>query len=209
MADRLTIYNSALRALGERSLSSLTEEREPRYELDAIYSPTVLYCLEDGAWDFAMRTAQVDASLSVTPEFGYQYAFQKPSDWVRTFQVSPSELLTPPLVASEFTDEAGYWYANVDPLFVKFVSRDVAYGLDLARWPESFAAYVSSRLAWEISARLTSSEDKRQRLEKEMVRLRSNALAKDAINSPVAFAPPGSWSRARTGFYGVNDYRRG
>mgnify|MGYP001565592665 CR=1 FL=1 len=36
--DRLGLYNVALGALGERSLDSLTEDGEPRRELDAVWA---------------------------------------------------------------------------------------------------------------------------------------------------------------------------
>jgi hypothetical protein len=45
--SKLGIYNDALRILGERKLSSISEDRPPRYRLDDIYDfGAIEYCLE-------------------------------------------------------------------------------------------------------------------------------------------------------------------
>lgn len=198
MADRLKLYNDALTThLGERRLANLSEDREPRHNLDTVYDAAVKFCLEEGNWDFAMRAVKIAKSTAVTPAFGYRFAFAKPLDWIRSFIISPNELLEPALVGKQVTDEAGYWYADVDPIYVKYVSLDTAYGLDLSRWPESFANYVGCYLATKIVKPTTSSQSFRDELGKVLKLLRSNALAKDAINAPVSFPPRGSWSRSR------------
>ena len=45
MASKLSIYNGALRAIGERRLASLTEDRASRRELDDAYDDVVANCL--------------------------------------------------------------------------------------------------------------------------------------------------------------------
>lgn len=198
MADKLALYNDALNThLGERRLANLTEDREPRHNLDAVYTSAVKFCLEEGNWDFAMRAVKIEKSAAVTPAFGFRFAFAKPADWIRTFLISVNPWLEPPMVGKEYTDEAGYWYADIDTIYVKYVSLDAAYGLDLTRWPESFTNYVGCYLATKMVSPTTSSEAKLDRLSKALKLLRSNALAKDAINAPVSFPPKGSWSRSR------------
>ena len=56
MTDRLSLYNDALLLCGERALTSLSEDREPRRLLDQIWnSGGVNVCLAEGQWFFAMR----------------------------------------------------------------------------------------------------------------------------------------------------------
>jgi hypothetical protein len=201
MTSKLSLFKGALLNIGDRSLSALTDNVEPRYALDDAYDEGVALCLEAGYWNHAMRVVQVDSSASVTPAFGYQYAFTKPTDWVRTYQASPSETLVPLLDQGQLNDEAGYWYANIDPLFVKYVSNDVAYGMDLSKWPQSFTSYVEWHLADKIAKRVTgkvlSDADKL-----EVRRAKRNAMSKDAMNEGAIFPPMGSWARARAGFFG-------
>jgi len=149
--SKLGIYNNALLHLEERKLSSLSENREPRRALDDAYDVVIGYCIEQGFWKHALRTVSIEASSSIDPAFGYQNAFVKPDDWVRTYQVSESENFEPQLL--RFNDEGAYWYADSDPLYFRYVSNDPSWGYDLSRWPASFAEYVALRLAVRHGAR--------------------------------------------------------
>lgn len=201
MASRLEIYNDALAHLGERKLASLTEAREPRRKLDDQWDRGVRYCLEQGLWNFALRTVQVDSSASFTPTFGYTKAFEKPTDWIRTAVISDNEMLSPPLL--RYSDEVDLWYADVDPLFAQYVSDDTTYGADVSRWPETFAEYVACHLARKICRGLTSSLSDFDELLKLERKLRADARSKDAMNQAPAFPPQGTWSRSRSGGAGT------
>lgn len=194
MADKLSLYNDALLILGERKLGSLSEAREPRRAIDDAYDKALGYCLEAGFWNFAMRAVQIDSSSSVVPTFGYTAAFPKPSDFVRTYKQSQFEQLDPLLL--DIVDEPDYWYANCDPIYVKYVSDDIAYGKDLSIWPETFADYVATRLAFKACKRITG-KDPTDELIKGEKRAAAIARGKDAMNEPIGFPPMGTWASAR------------
>lgn len=196
MSTKLGAYNEALRILGERRLSSLTETRDHRYHLDDAYDRVLAYCLEQGFWNFAMRSVQIDASGSLDPAFGFTFAFEKPSDWVRTYIVSESDRLD--CWPGVFTDEAGIWYADSDPLWAKYVSNDATYGANLGNWPETFGHYVACRLAVETCPSISSgSSEKLDMATKRERRAKADARAKDAMNEPPGFPPMGTWARSR------------
>lgn len=198
MATKLQLFNTALRLIGERSLASLTEAREPRYVLDEIYTPALYYCLEQGLWNFAKRTIEANDVPSVTPTFGFTYAFTKPDDWIRTVMMSGSPTFDPPL--NDYEDEQEYWYANITPIYCSYVSNDDEYGFDLAKWPMTFTRFVEAHLAAEICERLTQNASKHDMLRKmERARL-SDARSKDAMNEPARFTPMGRWARSRSNF---------
>lgn len=198
MASKLGLYNSALLILGERKLSGLSEAREPRRALDDAYDDVVGYCLERGFWNFAMRAIQADSSPSVTPTFGYNYAFAKPADFVRLHSFGATETFNPPLMT--IVDEPNYWYANVDPLYVRYVSNDTAYGLDLSLWSNTFADYVAHRLAVKTCKRITGAfpSDEMKADEKRAAAI---AKSKDAMDEPPAFPPRGTWVNSRLGTF--------
>jgi hypothetical protein len=200
MASKLGIYNDALLHLGEERLASLTEARAPRRALDDAWDDGVEYCLEQGMWNFAARSMRVDSSASIDPSFGFEYAFAKPEDWIRTMVASSSEQLEPPLIGKEYLDEAGYWYANCDPLYVKIVSSGTTYGFDLSFWPQTFAMYVSAHLARRTCVRITGSDNKMKDLFQLEKKARVDARSKDAMNEGVGVQPRGSWARSRGGF---------
>lgn len=197
MADKLSIFNRSLLLIGERSLSSLTEAREPRYTLDEVYTTAVGSCLEAGLWNFAMRAVEIEEDASVEPAFGYTSAFLIPSDWVRTDAVSRSPFFIPPL--TNYSQEQGYWYADGTPLYVRYVSNDTDYGLDLASWPQTFTRYVEAHIACEICERITQNASKLKELRELEKRRCYDARVKDASNESVRFKPTGSWVSSRLG----------
>lgn len=203
MADKLSLYNAALRELGERRLASLSEPREPRRVLDDIYDQEVAYCLGEGFWTFMVRTAQMDASDTVTPEFGFLFAFVLPTDWLRTVTMSASQTLSPPFFDNDATIETGYVYTNWTPIYLQYVSNDALYGLNLGAWPAAFTDFVAKRLARQACVAITGKRDMLggpEGLIEVERKARLNARSKDAMNLPVKFAPTQTWVRARRGF---------
>lgn len=206
MASKLELYNDALLILGERKLASLTEAREPRRALDDAYDKSLDYCLEQGFFNFAMRAVQIDSSASVVPTFGYQYAFTKPTDFIRMYRQSANPQLDPPLL--DIVDEPNYWFANIDPLYVKYVSDSTAYGKDLSLWPETFADYVAMRLALKTCKRITGKEPDDVLIKGEK-KARVDARGKDAMNEPPGFAPTGTWVGSRRRGIDTSNRREG
>lgn len=196
MTTRLSIYNDALLLCGERALASLTEDREPRYLLDQVWDNDGLnYCLEEGQWYFATRTIQIDYDTAISPPFGYQHGFTKPDDWVLTCALCSDAYFRAPL--TQYVDEAGYWYADLDSLFVRYVSNDAAYGLDMARWPRIFTEFVAAQFASKMVLKLTNDDDRLARILKLRERLLSDAKNKNMMAEPTRFAARGSWSQSR------------
>jgi hypothetical protein len=197
-AARLGFYNEALRLLGERPLASLAENREPRRILDSVWDAGAIdYCLEQGQWQFAMRTINITYSPSVEPPFGYRYAFNKPDDLVRVTSVCTDEFFTTPNL--RYTDEAGFWFADDEALYVKYVSNHVNYGYDLSLWPQTFLKYVAAYFASEACVALNKSESTEQRIRSILKERHKDAMAKDAMAEPTKMLPTGSWVRARQG----------
>lgn len=199
MATKLTLYNEALRILGERNLASLTENREPRRLLDAVYDAGAInYCLEQGQWAFAIRAVKLEYSPSIVMGFsgGYSRGFEKPTDYVRLAAFCTDAGFTSPTMY--YATEAGYWFSDLDEVYIKYVSNDTTFGGDLSLWPESFTRYVAAYLAVEIAERLTQNATKWETLYKlAKLRLRE-ALSKDAMENPARVLPAGSWVSARS-----------
>ena len=205
-ATQLGLYNEALRLIGERRLASLSENREPRRVLDDIWADEAIdYCLEQGLWNFAMRAVQIDASTTV-PNFGYANAFDKPNDHIRTAGVAEDEFFNVPLTA--VLEEVGFWFADVDPLYVRYISNANSYGNDLTRWPSSFTKYVAAYLASEAVLTLTQSTDKQKAIYAIMQQRLRDAKSKDAMADATAFMPQGSWTSSRNGGHGTDRGKR-
>ena len=203
-ANALAIYNIAAAAIGERSLAT-GEANELSRALDEVWNRgngAIRYCLEQGLWNHAIRTVQVDADEDTDPAFGLAYAFTVPDDFVRLVQISLDEHFSYPL--NEYEHERGFWYADSSPLYVRYVSDDDAYGADMSLWPETFTLWVGYYLATQVAPRLKSDLDF-ERLEKRTKRALVDARSKDALQEPTRFPPSGSWVNARLGGRGRQD----
>lgn len=202
MTDKLSLYNLALGHLRQRRLGSLSDANEPRRVLDDFYPQVVAECLAEGLWKFMTRSVRIDASASITPSFGWAYAFAIPDDWVRTIQISDGETFDPPLL--DYVEEAGYWYANSTPLFVRLVSNDTSYGMDLSLWPANFTGFVAFYLAEYSCGRITGSDDLlkgEQGIIRRTYKAKIRAKATDAMNDPPGQPPMGTWARSRRGAF--------
>ena len=196
MTTKLKLYNQTLRILGERKLARVDENRSLRHVMDDEWDDDFVDgVLDSGYWNFAMRTAQISYNPSIEPDFGYQHAFDKPSDWIRTWQVSGDEYFHLPL--NQYADEQDYWFSDLDVIYVRYVSNDDQYGANIAEWPHAFAEFAAHEMAWKIVRLATASETKKQELKQERKEARAHALSVDAANQPVSRPPPGRWVQSR------------
>lgn len=198
MATKLDIFNGALLICGERFLASLTEAQETRRLLDHVWDVEdgVRNCLERGQWHFAMRAIQIDYDSGIEPGFGYQRAFVKPDDWVLTSAVCTDEYFRNP--QTRYVDEVGYWYSDVDTLYVRYVSDGNTYGRDVSHWPAQFREFVEAHFASKIIHKIKDSEEERTRIFKLRADALRNAKSNAIMAGPTQFMPPGAWVRARS-----------
>jgi hypothetical protein len=200
MTTRINLYNEALLLCGERFISTLNDNVETRYLLDHVWDNAgVKNCLESGQWKFAMRTILADYDTSITPDFGYVRAFLKPTDWCLTSAVCSDEYFTTPLI--HYSDEVGYWYSDLNEMYIKYVSDHADFGGNLSLWPSKFTQYVAAYFASRIILKITSDQARQDML----LHPRQGAVAKrlmeaksnDAMGDPPKFLPTGSWNNAR------------
>lgn len=200
MATKIGLYNGALALVGERKLASLTENRETRRLLDDVYEDMRLLALEAGFWKFALRTSKLSYSNSITIDFGYTRAYEKPDDLLRVHKLCEDEFLQIPLI--DFSEEGSFWFAHPDDIYISYVSSGADYGLDMSRWTPAFTNYVQHLLAERIVHRIAPPADVGKQgnnnLERKLKMALNDALAKDAVQGPPQFYPNGTWTSSRT-----------
>lgn len=156
---------------------------------------------------FARRSAQLDYDADYDAPFGFARQFAKPDDFVRTCAVCTDPYYTSPLL--QYTEEAGFWFADWDTIYVTYVSDDESYGTNYSAWSSSFGEYVEAYFAVRIAPK-TVSDQKLIDLKKDEKRLLHRALADNAQALPTKMKPPGNWlSSRRRGTTGNDGGNRG
>lgn len=196
---RLRLYNEALRELGQPRLTSLSEPGKTRETLDDIWQPAThdfaIECLAEGTWNFAMRSVYALQAADVEPVFGFDYAYEKPDDFVRLDGIYDSPWAEDPLKHDDFRDENGYWFTCAPEVWISFVSSDADYGLDASRWPTPFRRYVATLLAARSCRTITGQDADRLDVRAEVAK--RNAQSADGMNEGARFLRKGNWAKAR------------
>jgi hypothetical protein len=198
---KLRIFNKALYHLGSRALASLTENREPRRALQEMWganNEAVVYALERGDWNFAMRSSKLLPEIGVTTDFGPSLVYLKPTDFARLNGISYDENFGITLTASQYKDEGPYWVTDYEPIYVRYVSKDPDYGFNSGQWSQAFIEYVAAYLAFNACERITKSTSLRDYIGGIMMRELSNAKSRDAMDEGTKFPQSGHWSRSRS-----------
>jgi hypothetical protein len=196
MASKLSIFKGALRLLGPHELAALTDDRPERYQLDDAWDDAVEFLLGQGLWNFAIRVVQIDKTVSPSPApIGWDYAFAKPTDWIRTAGISNETTFR--LGFEDYEDEGSRWVANVDPLYVRYVSNDAAYGLSIASWPQAFAKTLEAYLAFESGLPISGDRGNRNDLYSLFKERLKMAKTLDAFYEAVDYPPAGRLVRSR------------
>lgn len=198
MADKLQLYNEALSHCKETRLATLAEARPSRRALDLHYDSTLKYMIEQGYWKFATRSVSITFDPSIVPpdDFGYRHAFNTPTDWVKTYQVSASGYFDPPL--EKWIRESNLFWGDEELVYLRYISNsDTDYGYDLTAWPGEYQLAFTLELACRILPLLPGSDAKLDKLEERARRKLLEALASSAATEPPRRPPMGSWNSAR------------
>ena len=199
MTSKLSLYNGALRELGERKLATLTDNVESRKKLDEVWDDDLINrVLKKGQWDFAGRAAELQASPSITPTFGYQYGFDQPLDYIRLLGIASDEYFSHPLTA--YSVEASWWFSDIETIYIRYVSNDAQWGQDYSLWPEDFTEYVELYMAGKVAPRLIGLRYDSAKFDEKIKKALIEAKGGDVMEQPAKFAPKGGWARSKQGF---------
>lgn len=163
--------------------------------------------LESYNWVFAQKALEWNYNSAIDPDFGYQYAFDIPSDYVRLSEISADEDFHYPL--RRYTKEGDYFYSDLQTIYLKYISNDSSYGTDYSKFTKSFEHMTATYMAMELCPALNKSESKRDELKKMYREYELKAKNIDFMELPTRFPPQSSWARARRGSSGRGDSRHG
>lgn len=205
MTTKLDIFNGALVHLGERSLSSLSENTPARYDLDAAWDSGVVdFCLREGLWTFAARVSKFSAATDIEPEFGYSFAFELPDDFIKLDGLFTDEYLR--IALQNFQREQNFLFCASEEIYMRYISNDASFGGNYSIWPDDFKDYVQTYLAFKACMKITGSDKTYLRLEKQVAKYKLEAKSRDSFEKPTRYPARSNWTRARlSGSTGIRD----
>jgi hypothetical protein len=151
---QLSLYNEALLLVGERELTTVTDDVEARYRLDTAYANGVDYCLELVAPVFARKTSKL-TTYTTSSQHAYDNVFTLPTDYISMVELYSDEKLDQPI--SRYIVEGGTLACNYTTIYLRYISN----GYALSLWDRSFAQVVAAYLAKSVAPRIASDEMER------------------------------------------------
>jgi len=198
MTDKLSVWNGALTAIGERELANDQENREPRYVLERLWNRDFIETiLQMGQWNFAIRSLKLEPDPNITTKFGYEHAYPQPEDYVRLVGFCEDE-------AFEYENKAyqvenGVFYTGRAEVYFRYVSNDPKYGTDFSKWPYNFTRFAEEYLGYCVTRRLTHSNPDTEQAEKRYKAALKAAKNTDAMEQPPKTVPISGWTHSRFG----------
>lgn len=190
MATEIGICNSALSKIGvTKAISSLTEGSKTANACNEQYAKLRDDLLRAHLWNFATARAELQASTTA-PASEYDFAYQLPSDWIRTVAVHDNDAGEG---AVEYRIEGRQILANALRAWLKYVKR-VA---DPNEMPADFREALALMLAAELAAPIANSNTLKTTLAAEFQRKLRKAKSTDAVEDYPESMPAGSWVTAR------------
>jgi hypothetical protein len=151
LATKISIINLALTAIGADRITAIgtADDTELAQKANAVWDFCLQEVLVAHRWKFATKRSSL-ARLSSGPDFGYNYAFQLPTGYVRAIDPSPRDVT--------YTIEDNKVYYNDDTFYLRYI----AYISDPSKFSIGFtlalAAKIAATIAFSVSNSMTVAQ---------------------------------------------------
>lgn len=198
MTTEVSIANRALQILGADPIISLTENNKRARVLRVAFDPVRDAELQRRNWRFSIKRTTL-AALADTPDSGFAYQYQVPTDYLRLLTGGD---LIPLANLSDYVSTPSALYAVEGdriltdvgaPLSIRYVARIS----DTSKFSASFAESLAARLAWECCDAITQSDSKQQLAERRYMIAMREARRANAFEGPTEAIADDTWMLAR------------
>jgi hypothetical protein len=160
-ASVVQICNLALMKFGNLSITSITAPTNKEERSCSVFYPLMRdEMVVAHPWNFAMKRADISAQLADTPSFGYDYAYQLPTDCLRVWELVDSK--------AEWVVESGQLLVSQDSeIYIRYIRQVLDPGL----FSPSFVNCLATRLGAELAGKLSDDKAMRQALLQELYKV--------------------------------------
>ncbi|QIU92148.1 hypothetical protein [Yokenella regensburgei] len=200
MATRIEIINRALTKLGSDRLMSEADDNAASRAVAAIYDGTLDNLLRTYRWSFAIKRMQL-SQLTEEPVFGYQFAYQLPSDCIRIDLITDYEHQDwwsygwecYHLPIPRYQVEGRKILTDMDTVYIRYGARMP----DPTTYDEAFTESMACKLAAELCETITQSSTKKQAALQDFDLSIKAARSASAIERPPIKQQDTSWFTSR------------
>lgn len=186
------IANLALRLIGTERINDITDDSPSADIVNDVWEVARLEALSSHEWRFASKVAYLQRGTD--PDYGYDYRYQVPADFVRLNAVYSDAAMTSAVRDYELRE--GYIHAGYEAIYLDYVGDNNTPG----SWPAWFVSYMAAVIAMHMSSTQKSTSET-ERVEKLADKRLAQARMLDSTQQPVRKPPPGTWIRAARGNY--------
>jgi len=149
-ASETQICNLALMKFGNISIASVDDDTKEARACKVFFPLLRDELVYSHPWNFAMKRADISASLTTTPAFGFDYAYTVPADCLRVWEFYGYD--------GDWVVENGILLTDADAeIYIRYIYQVTQAG----KFNASFVQCLATRLAAELATKL--SDDKNMR----------------------------------------------
>ena len=190
MTSEVAICNAALAKVSNNRITSLTEGSTAGNLCNEMYERIRDRLLRRHIWNFNKKRVKL-AQLSTAPVFGWTYAYQLPSDWVRNIAVhADSSGLSP---THDYETEGRTILADHENLYLVYGARIT----DPNDFDDMFREALAYALAVELAVPLAKSATLRDRMDAAFQAYVMEAQTIDGQDDPPQYPPESGWADVR------------
>lgn len=173
MSSEVSICSNALLLLGDKPISSLTENTDRARLASNLYPSVRDSILRRHPWNCAVKRVTLSPETA-TPDFDYGYQFAIPGDLLRVLQVG--ELGE----EDDYQIEGQRILADTNVLRLRYVFRNE----DVPSWDALLIDGVTCEMAARMAYPITKSASMQQVMEAKVIAVMKQARAVDGMDNP-------------------------
>lgn len=191
MATLTEIANRALLLIGEPEITQITEDSERAIACNTAWAGVRDEVLRSNNWNCAVTRKKL-ARLAEEPEFGWEYQYQLPTDWLRTVGVWGADV-PDDYPQIRYRMERQRILTDSPHVYLLYVRREE----DTTKYDAVLTAVMEARLAQAVAPRITSSETITERARQAYEDAMARAGGVDVIEQPPPRRPVSPWVTRR------------
>jgi hypothetical protein len=193
MSDLLEIANMALSEVAEQDIVTIDDAAAPAKHCRRHIYQAIREVLASGTWKCARQPAYNLGQLTDSPDFGWEYAYQLPVDYVRMYTFN--EVTTEERWEEMFEVQGKTLLTDESTVSIVYIKDLTAPANDLSAMPPLMVRACYLNLASKIAWPLQQSRTLKEKLEDSAEKALKKALAVDAREEFRALQNPAAGSR--------------